>query len=108
MRHLAVSSANSGSLGKLERPLLMLLPTRKSHALHTGQEIFHMRHNRQKHRKGKESDYNVSSSSDWHFMVLRKSKIYCLKIMQRQRIIDFVWCIHLSAINKIIGYIYVG
>ena len=34
LRHLAGSSANSGSLGKLERPLLMLLPTRKSHALH--------------------------------------------------------------------------
>ena len=67
-----------------------------------------MSRNRQKHRKGKESDYNVSSSSDWHYMVLRKSKIDCLKIMQRQRIIDFVWCIHLSAINKIIGYIYVG
>ena len=59
MRHLADNSANSGSLGKLERPLLMLLPTRKSHALHTGQEIFHMRHNRQKPKEGEESDYNV-------------------------------------------------
>ena len=68
LRHLAGSTANSGSLGKLERPLRML-PTRKSHALQCipGRKSFTW-DKRQKPKKGEESDYNVFSSSDWHWL----------------------------------------